>query len=116
MLRSTFKWTHNGTVLAVRNFGRVRVRSTNGALDIFSSKLEDEGVYQFFNSNELGTMFSRKFWMKFAGDFIVHWFPLRHYFVAETPNHDDNDNDCVFVFIFQSLGHFAAPQTPSSSQ
>ena len=75
-LRTTFNWTHNGTVLVAGNSSRVHVKSSNGALNIFYSKLEDEGAYQFFASNELGTMFARKFWIKFAGDFIVHWFPL----------------------------------------
>ena len=74
--RTTFKWTHNGAVLVAGNSSRVYVNSSNGALNIFNSTLEDEGAYQFFTSNELGTMFARKFWMKFAGDFIVHWFPL----------------------------------------
>ena len=72
-LRSTFKWTHNGTVLPVRNFGRVFVRPTTGVLNIFPSILEDEGVYQSFISNELGTMFGRKFRMKFRGDLIIHF-------------------------------------------
>ena len=75
-LRTTFKWTHNGAVLVAGNSSRVHVNSSNGALDIFHSKLEDEGAYQFFASNELGTMFARKFWIKFAGDFIVLWFPF----------------------------------------
>ena len=114
-LRTTFNWTHNGTVLVAGNSSRVHVNSSNGALDIFHSKLEDEGAYQFFTSNEFGTMFARKFWMKFAGDFIVHWFPLRHYFVAETRNPDDDDKNCVLVFMFQSLGHFASPTHPSSA-
>ena len=112
-LGTTFKWTHNGAVLVAGDSSRVN--SSNGALDIFSSTLEDEGVYQFFTSNELGTMFARKVWIKFAGDFIIHWFPLRCYFVAETPNHDDNDNECGLVFIFQSLGYFAPPPHPSTS-
>ena len=73
-LRTTFKWTHNGAVLVAGDSSRVN--SSNGALDIFNSTLEDDGAYQFFTSNELGTMFARKFWIKFAGDFIVHWFPL----------------------------------------
>ncbi|XP_044174181.1 adhesion G-protein coupled receptor G4-like [Acropora millepora] len=65
-LRTTFNWTHNGTVLVAGNSSRVHVKSSNGALNIFYSKLEDEGAYQFFASNELGTMFARKFWIKFA--------------------------------------------------
>ncbi|XP_044174176.1 uncharacterized protein LOC114947269 isoform X3 [Acropora millepora] len=65
-LRTTFKWTHNGAVLVAGNSSRVHVNSSNGALNIFYSKLEDEGAYQFFMSNELGTMFARKFWIKFA--------------------------------------------------
>ena len=115
-LRSTFKWTHNGTVLPVRNFGRVYVRSTIGVLNIFPSILEDEGVYQSFISNELGTMFDRKFRMKFRGDLIIHLLHPKHYFVAETPHYDDDDNDCVIVFIFQSLGHFSPLPQPSTSQ
>ena len=114
-LRTTFKWTHNGSVLVAGNSSRVHVNSSNGALNIFYSKSEDQGAYQFFTSNELGTMFARKFWIKFAGDFIVHWFPLRHHFVAETPNHDDNEKNCVLVFMFQSLGHFSAPPITSST-
>ncbi|XP_068715241.1 neuroglian-like isoform X2 [Montipora foliosa] len=66
VLRTTFKWTHNSTGLALTNFGRVRVRSSNGALDILFSKWEDQGAYQFFTSNEFGPMFARKFWIKFA--------------------------------------------------
>ncbi|XP_074635576.1 uncharacterized protein LOC141893971 isoform X3 [Acropora palmata] len=71
-LQSTFKWTHNGTVLSLTNFGRVYVRSTTGVLNIFRSTLEDEGIYQSFISNELGTMFGRKFRMKFrvSGAFL----------------------------------------------
>ncbi|XP_074636328.1 uncharacterized protein LOC141894547 isoform X1 [Acropora palmata] len=65
-LRTTFKWTHNGSVLVAGNSSRVNVNSSNGALNIFYSKLEDQGAYQFFTSNELGTMFARKFWIKFA--------------------------------------------------
>ncbi|KAK2547207.1 Adhesion G protein-coupled receptor L3 [Acropora cervicornis] len=65
-LRTTFNWTHNGTVLVAGNSSRVHVKSSNGALNIFYSKLEDEGAYQFFASNELGAMFARKFWIKFA--------------------------------------------------
>ncbi|XP_074637127.1 uncharacterized protein LOC141895246 isoform X2 [Acropora palmata] len=65
-LRTTFNWTHNGTVLVAGNSSRVHEKSSNGALNIFYSKLEDEGAYQFFASNELGTMFARKFWIKFA--------------------------------------------------
>ncbi|XP_044174180.1 uncharacterized protein LOC114947269 isoform X5 [Acropora millepora] len=60
-LQTTFKWTHNGAVLVAS-----RVNSSNGAFDIVNSTLEDEGAYQFFTSNELGTMFARKFWIKFA--------------------------------------------------
>ncbi|XP_068752097.1 uncharacterized protein [Montipora capricornis] len=65
-LQTIFKWTHNGAVLVAGNSSRVHVNSSNGALDIFYSKLEDEGAYQFFTSNEFGAMFARKFWMKFA--------------------------------------------------
>ena len=116
-LRSTFKWTHNGTVLPGKHFGPVYVLSTNGQLIIRRSVLEDEGIYQSFISNELGTMFGRTFLMKFTGDLIIHLWPLRHHFVAETTDYDDDDDtDCVFVFIFQSLGHFFPPQDPPSTQ
>ena len=42
--------------------------------------------------------------------------PPKHYFVSETPHYDDDDTDCVFVLIFQSLGYFSPLPQPSHSQ
>lgn len=53
-----FNWTLNGTTLD---------RQKSGGLSIRRGSLADEGEYQFFMSNEFGTLFSRKVKLKFAG-------------------------------------------------
>ena len=63
----TYKWALNGTILDPRKNGRLSISTGTGQLTIRSGSLANEGAYQLFASNEFGTLFSRKIWLKFSG-------------------------------------------------
>ena len=65
--KTTYKWTLNGTILKPGINPRLFISTDISQLSIRLGSLADEGAYQLFASNEFGTLFSRKIWLKFSG-------------------------------------------------